>query len=97
AAGTLPADAAVYAIANYTALPQVHAALNAMEAAEPALAPAPTPAPIAEAAGASAAPIYAGMAVFVDKQKEMDRDEVIHELIDIQYDRNDYEQKRGTY
>ncbi len=26
---------------------------------------------------------YAGMAVFVDKQKEMDRDEVIHELIDI--------------
>ena len=56
AAGTLPADAAVYAIANYTALPQVHAALNAMEAAEPAVAPAPTPAPIAEAAGASAAP-----------------------------------------
>ena len=40
---------------------------------------------------------YAGMAVFVDKQKEMDRDEVIHELIDIQYDRNDYEQKRGTF
>lgn len=56
AAGTLPADAAVYAIANYTALPPVHAALNAMEAAEPAVAPAPTPAPIAEAAGASAAP-----------------------------------------
>ncbi len=55
AAGTLPADAAVYAIANYTALPPVHAALNAMEAAEPAVAPA-TPAPIAEAAGASAAP-----------------------------------------
>lgn len=56
AAGTLPADAAVYAIANYTALPPVHSALNAMEAAEPAVAPAPTPAPIAEAAGASAAP-----------------------------------------
>lgn len=36
AAGVLPADAAVYAIANYTALPPVHAALNAMEAAEPA-------------------------------------------------------------
>ena len=35
---------------------------------------------------------YAGMAVFVDKQKDMDRDQVIHELIDIQYDRNDYEQ-----
>ena len=28
-----------------------------------------------------------------DKQKQMDRDDVIHELIDIQYDRNDYELK----
>ena len=54
AAGTLPADAAVYAIANYTALPPVHAALNAMEAAEAPEAPeaaaciavaAPTPRP----------------------------------------------------
>ena len=34
AAGQLPADAAVYAIANYTALPPVHEALNAREAAE---------------------------------------------------------------
>ena len=50
------------------------------------------------ASTASARPMdYAGMAVFVDKQKEMDRDEVIHELIDIQYDRNDYELKRGTF
>ena len=40
---------------------------------------------------------YAGMAVFVDKAKEMDRDTVIHDLIDIQYDRNDYELKRGTF
>lgn len=40
---------------------------------------------------------YAGMAVFVDKQKDMDRDDVIHDLIDIQYDRNDYELKRGTF
>ncbi len=40
---------------------------------------------------------YAGMAVFVDKQKEADRDDVIHDLIDIQYDRNDYELKRGTF
>ncbi len=40
---------------------------------------------------------YAGMAVFVGKQKEMDRDQVIHELIDIQYDRNDYDLKRGTF
>ena len=51
AAGVLPADAAVYAIANYTALPPVHAALDAMEAAEPAEAAAciadaaPTPRP----------------------------------------------------
>lgn len=51
AAGVLPADAAIYAIANYTALPPVHAALNAMEAAEPAEAAAciadaaPTPRP----------------------------------------------------
>lgn len=40
---------------------------------------------------------YAGMAVFVDKQKPADRDDVIHQLIDIQYDRNDYELKRGTF
>ena len=40
---------------------------------------------------------YAGMAVFLDKQKEMDRDQVIYSLIDIQYDRNDYELKRGTF
>ena len=51
AAGVLSADAAVYAIANYTALPPVHAALNAMEVAEPAEAAAciadaaPTPRP----------------------------------------------------
>lgn len=43
AAGVLPADAAVYAIANYTALPPVHAALNAMEAAEPAEPVGPAP------------------------------------------------------
>ena len=40
---------------------------------------------------------YAGMAVFLDKQKEMDRDQVVYSLIDIQYDRNDYELKRGTF
>lgn len=38
-AGALPSDATVYAIANYTALPPVHAALNAMEAAEAPEAP----------------------------------------------------------
>ena len=36
AAGKMPADAAVYAIANYTALPPVHDALDAMETAQTA-------------------------------------------------------------
>jgi excinuclease ABC subunit B len=40
---------------------------------------------------------YAGMAVFVDKQVPAERDDVVHQLIDIQYDRNDYELKRGTF
>ena len=40
---------------------------------------------------------YAGMAVFLDKQKPAERDDVIHDLIDIQYDRNDYELARGTF
>ena len=40
---------------------------------------------------------YAGMAVFLDKEKPADRDDVIHGLIDIQYDRNDYELSRGTF
>ena len=55
AAGVLPADAAVYAIANYTALPPVHAALNAMEAAEPAEAAKPAE----PAASALASPSHA--------------------------------------
>ncbi|MDR2035331.1 MAG: excinuclease ABC subunit UvrB [Coriobacteriales bacterium] len=40
---------------------------------------------------------YAGMAVFLDKAKELSRDELIYQLIDIQYDRNDYELLRGTF
>ena len=40
---------------------------------------------------------YAGMSLFVDKQVETDRDELIHRLIDIQYDRNDYDLTRGTF
>ncbi len=40
---------------------------------------------------------YAGMAVFLDKDVPQDRDEVIYGLIDIQYDRNDYELSRGTF
>ena len=40
---------------------------------------------------------YAGMAVFLDKERAYDRDDMIHDLIDIQYDRNDYELSRGTF
>jgi excinuclease ABC subunit B len=40
---------------------------------------------------------YAGLAVFLDKEVEVERDQLIHDLIDIQYDRNDYELKRGTF
>ena len=40
---------------------------------------------------------YAGMSLFLDKQEETDRDELIHQLIDIQYDRNDYDLQRGTF
>ena len=40
---------------------------------------------------------YAGMAVFLDRQVPADRDDVIHDLIDIPYDRNAYELVRGTF
>ena len=40
---------------------------------------------------------YAGMAVFLGPGKTLDRDDLIHDLIDIQYDRNDYELSRGTF
>ena len=40
---------------------------------------------------------YAGMAVFLDKDVPTERDDVVYGLIDIQYDRNDYELKRGTF
>ena len=40
---------------------------------------------------------YAGLAVFLDKMVEQDRDNLIHRLIDIQYDRNDYELARGNF
>lgn len=40
---------------------------------------------------------YAGMAVFLDKEEECDRDELIKQLVEIQYDRNDYELERGTF
>ncbi len=40
---------------------------------------------------------YAGMAVFIDKNLSLDRDTLIHGLIDIQYDRNDFDSLRGTF
>lgn len=40
---------------------------------------------------------YAGLAVFVDKTVALERDDLIHQLIDIQYDRNDYDLVRGTF
>ena len=40
---------------------------------------------------------YAGMAVFLGKGKAYDRDDLIRDLIEIQYDRNDYELQRGNF
>jgi excinuclease ABC subunit B len=40
---------------------------------------------------------YAGMAVFLAVGETYDRDQMIRDLIDIQYDRNDFEMQRGTF
>ncbi|OFK24928.1 excinuclease ABC subunit B [Olsenella sp. HMSC062G07] len=40
---------------------------------------------------------YAGLAPNVDKAVPLERDDLIRELIDIQYDRNDYDLARGTF
>ncbi|MBN2839735.1 MAG: DEAD/DEAH box helicase family protein, partial [Coriobacteriia bacterium] len=40
---------------------------------------------------------YAGMAVFLAEAAPYDRDKLIYDLIDIQYDRNDYDLSRGTF
>ena len=40
---------------------------------------------------------YAGLAPNVSKDEPLERDELIHSLIDIQYDRNDYDLARGTF
>ncbi len=40
---------------------------------------------------------YAGMAAFLTAGEEYERDKLIRDLIDIQYDRNDYELGRGTF
>ncbi len=40
---------------------------------------------------------YAGMAAFLDLEKGYDRDQLIRDLIEIQYDRNDYDLGRGMF
>jgi excinuclease ABC subunit B len=40
---------------------------------------------------------YAGLAPNVDKEVPLERDELIRNLIDIQYDRNDFDLSRGTF
>ena len=40
---------------------------------------------------------YAGLAPTVSKSVPLERDDFIHSLIDIQYDRNDYDLGRGTF
>ncbi len=40
---------------------------------------------------------YAGMAAFLQLGAEYDRDRLIRDLIEIQYDRNDYELQRGSF
>jgi len=40
---------------------------------------------------------YMGMAVFLDREQPTDRDALIRALVDIQYDRNDFELQRGTF
>ncbi|MBM6999534.1 excinuclease ABC subunit UvrB [bacterium] len=40
---------------------------------------------------------YAGMAPNVDKKVPLERDDFIHDLIEIQYDRDDYDLHRGTF
>jgi len=40
---------------------------------------------------------YAGMATFLDTDEPFDRDDLIHSLVDTQYDRNDYTLERGSF
>ena len=40
---------------------------------------------------------YMEMSVFLDRDIPLDRDDFIHRLIDIQYDRNDYDPQRGSF
>ncbi len=40
---------------------------------------------------------YAGMAAFLDIERGYDRDQLMRDLIEIQYDRNDFDLSRGTF
>ncbi|MDZ4170430.1 MAG: excinuclease ABC subunit UvrB [Coriobacteriia bacterium] len=40
---------------------------------------------------------YAGMAVFLDLEVGYDRDQLMRDLIEVQYDRNDFDLARGTF
>lgn len=40
---------------------------------------------------------YAGLSVILEKGAEIERDALIRKLVDMQYDRNDYELHRGTF
>lgn len=40
---------------------------------------------------------YAGLAPTVDKEVPLERDDLIRELINVQYDRNDFDLNRGTF
>ena len=40
---------------------------------------------------------YMDMSIFLDRDVPLDRDDFIHQLIDIQYDRNDYDPQRGSF
>ncbi len=40
---------------------------------------------------------YAGMAAFLDVAKGYDRDQLMRDLVEIQYDRNDFDLTRGTF
>ena len=40
---------------------------------------------------------YAGMAAFLDVSKGYERDQLLRDLIEIQYDRNDFDLDRGTF
>ena len=40
---------------------------------------------------------YMDMSIFLDRDVPLDRDDFIHQLIEIQYDRNDFDPQRGSF